>query len=49
VLAFFDWAFKNGDGAAAQLSYVSLPETVKTTVRKSWSQIRSASGKPVYP
>jgi len=49
VLAFFDWAFKNGDGAAAQLSYVSLPETVKATVRKSWSQIRAASGKPVYP
>ncbi len=25
VLKFFDWAYKNGDGTAAGLDYVSLP------------------------
>src|SRR5258707_7980140 len=29
VLAFFDWAYKNGDGAAASLDYVPLPAPVK--------------------
>ncbi len=36
ALAFFDWAFKNGDQAAAQLDYVPLPEALKTQVRASW-------------
>jgi len=49
VLAFIDWSFKNGDGAAAQLSYVPLPEGVKDTVRKSWVRIKGPGGKPVYP
>jgi phosphate transport system substrate-binding protein len=48
VLAFFDWAYKNGDAAAASLDYVPLPETVKTLVRKSWSRIAGPDGKPVY-
>ncbi len=47
VLKFFDWAFKNGDGLATQLSYVSLPPEVKALVRKSWSGV-SAGGKPIY-
>src|SRR5690606_24169664 len=28
VLEFFDWAFKNGDKAAAELDYVPLPDNV---------------------
>src|SRR5579862_5550324 len=39
VLAFFDWAYKNGDGAAASLDYVTLPPSVKDLVRKSWAGI----------
>lgn len=40
VLAFFDWAYKNGDAAAAQLAYVPLPPAVKDLVRKSvWSKV----------
>jgi len=48
VLAFFDWAYKNGNPAAAQLDYVSLPDPVKASMRKQWAAIKDASGKPVY-
>jgi phosphate transport system substrate-binding protein len=49
VLAFFDWAYKNGDPAAQGLDYVTLPEPVKALVRKSWTTIVGPGGKPVYP
>jgi phosphate transport system substrate-binding protein len=49
VLAFFDWAYKNGDPAAQSLDYVTLPVSVKNLVRKSWSTIQGPSGKAVYP
>ena len=40
VLAFFDWAYKNGDTAAADLAYVPLPASVKELVRKlAWSKL----------
>ena len=48
VLAFFDWAYKNGDATAASLDYVPLPENVKALVRKSWSKITGPDSKPVY-
>jgi len=41
VLEFFDWAYKNGDQAAANLAYVPLPQNVKDLVRKlAWSQLK---------
>jgi phosphate transport system substrate-binding protein len=49
VLAFFDWAYKNGDAQAAALDYVTLPAPVKALVRKSWNTIVGPSGKPVSP
>jgi phosphate transport system substrate-binding protein len=50
VLAFFDWAYKNGDAEAAQLDYVPLPESLKGLVRKTvWPKIDGPNGKPVYP
>jgi len=49
VLAFFDWAYKNGNPAAASLDYVPLPDAVKATVRRSWSTIVGPNGRPVYP
>jgi phosphate transport system substrate-binding protein len=49
VLAFFDWAYKNGDLAAQGLDYVTLPLPVKNLVRKSWGAIAGPSGKPAYP
>jgi phosphate transport system substrate-binding protein len=49
VLAFFDWAYKNGDAAADQLHYVSLPGPVKDMVRKQWADtIKSKDGAALY-
>jgi phosphate transport system substrate-binding protein len=48
VLAFFDWAYKNGNPAAEALDYVSLPEGVKGLIRKSWLKVVGPDGKPVY-
>ncbi|RAK59247.1 phosphate ABC transporter substrate-binding protein PstS [Phenylobacterium hankyongense] len=48
VLAFFDWAYKNGDAAAVSLDYVPLPAAVKDLIRKSWSKVVGPDGKPVY-
>lgn len=40
VLKFFDWAFKNGKGMAAELDYVALPDALTAEIRsKVWSQI----------
>ncbi|WP_293898584.1 phosphate ABC transporter substrate-binding protein PstS [Phenylobacterium sp.] len=48
VLAFFDWAYKNGDAAAVQLDYLPMPAAVKDMVRKSWARVVGPDGKPVY-
>ena len=48
VLKFFDWAYKNGDGAAAQLDYVPLPAAVKDLIRRSWGKVVGPDNKPVY-
>ncbi len=48
VLTFFDWCYKNGDGAADQLDYVPLPASVKDLIRKSWTKVLGPDGKPVY-
>ncbi|HEY3813528.1 MAG TPA: phosphate ABC transporter substrate-binding protein PstS [Caulobacteraceae bacterium] len=49
VLKFFDWAYKNGDAAAAQLDYVPLPLALKNQIRKQWTANVHAGGKPCYP
>ena len=48
TLKFFDWSYANGDKAAADLDYVTLPESVKAMIRKEWSaDIKDASGKAI--
>lgn len=47
ALAFFDWAFRNGQAAADQLHYVMLPASVQATIRQRWSQVQ-VGGSPVY-
>ncbi|HEX7688776.1 MAG TPA: phosphate ABC transporter substrate-binding protein PstS [Burkholderiaceae bacterium] len=47
VMKFFDWAFTNGDKAAAELDYVSLPDSVKSLIRKQWAEVKDSSGKTV--
>jgi phosphate transport system substrate-binding protein len=50
VLKFFDWAYKNGNGAADALDYVPLPDSVKQLVRqRAWAKIQGSDGKAVYP
>ena len=46
-LKFFDWAYVNGDKAAADLEYVALPASVKDLVRKQWASVVDGAGKPV--
>jgi phosphate transport system substrate-binding protein len=48
ALKFFDWAYKNGGQMALDLDYVPLPDSLTKLVRKSWSDIKDASGKPVW-
>lgn len=40
VIKFFDWAFKNGQAAASDLDYVSLPNSLTDQIRsRVWSKI----------
>jgi phosphate transport system substrate-binding protein len=48
VLAFFDWAYKNGTQDAVGLDYVTLPDPVKALIRRSWATIDGPDGKPAY-
>ena len=38
VIKFFDYAFKNGDGAAKKLGYIALPEATKNMIREYWAE-----------
>ena len=41
VLKFFDWAFRNGKKDAADLDYVSLPDSLTRQIRERvWTQIK---------
>ena len=49
VLAFFDWAFKNGDEMAAELDYVPLPENVANDIREIWTnEIKATDGAAIW-
>jgi len=48
VVKFFDWAFKNGAPAAAELDYVPMPATVVKQVQDAWkANLKDASGKAI--
>ena len=48
VVKFFDWSFANGDKAAGELDYVTLPDSVKAQIRKTWeSSLKDAAGKAI--
>jgi phosphate transport system substrate-binding protein len=48
TLKFFDWAFKNGNQTAADLDYISLPDSVVSEIRSQWkTKVKDASGKPI--
>jgi phosphate transport system substrate-binding protein len=49
TLAFFDWAYKNGDADASSLDYIPLPQSVKDLVRQQWAAtIKDQGGQPLY-
>jgi phosphate transport system substrate-binding protein len=47
ALKFFGWAFEKGGKAAEELDYIPLPKTVVELIKKSWSNIKDADGKPL--
>jgi phosphate transport system substrate-binding protein len=49
TLKFFDWSYRNGSKMAEELDYVPLPPEVVKLVSAAWSNLKDASGKPVYP
>lgn len=48
VLKFFDWALKNGGKQALEMDYVPIPADTVKLIGASWSNIKDASGKPVF-
>ncbi|ALK96668.1 phosphate ABC transporter substrate-binding protein [Massilia sp. WF1] len=49
VLKFFDYAFKNGGAAAADLDYVPMPASVTKLVEDAWkANLKDASGKAIW-
>lgn len=50
VLAFFDWAWREGAEMASDLDYVPLPEAVTEQIRTLWAQqVRGEDGSAVWP
>ncbi len=47
TLKFFNWAYANGEKAAADLDYVPMPAAAVAAIQKSWSEIKDASGKAI--
>ncbi|WP_176046472.1 phosphate ABC transporter substrate-binding protein PstS [Burkholderia sp. BCC1644] len=46
TLKFFDWAFRAGNQTAADLDYITLPDSVVSEIRTQWkTKIKDASGK----
>jgi phosphate transport system substrate-binding protein len=49
VVKFFDYAFKNGAAAAAELDYVPMPASVVKLVQGAWkAQLKDTSGGAIY-
>jgi phosphate transport system substrate-binding protein len=48
ALKFFDWAYANGDDAAAALDYIPIPDALVGEIKKEWSKVKGQDGNPVY-
>ena len=49
VMSFFDWAFKKGGAAAAQLDYVPMPDGVTNKIREQWkTDVKAADGSAIW-
>ena len=47
ALKFFDWAFAKGGPAAEELDYIPMPAAVVTLIKKEWTNVTDAGGKPL--
>ena len=47
ALKFFTWAYEKGDKMASDLDYVPMPDAVVGLVKKEWSKVTGADGKPI--
>ncbi|WP_435949721.1 phosphate ABC transporter substrate-binding protein PstS [Psychrobacter sp. DM8] len=48
VLAFFDWAYSQGDEDALALDYVPFSDNAVTLFKAKWSEVVDSEGQPVY-
>lgn len=48
ALAFFDWAYQNGDQLAQDLSYVPFSQANKEIFKQSWSAVKGKDGQALY-
>ena len=48
VLAFFDWAYAQGDEDAMALDYVPFSDTAVALFKAKWNEVVDSEGKPVY-
>lgn len=49
VLTFFNWAFENGAGMAAELDYVPMPKAVTDQITAAWkTDIKAADGSAIW-
>lgn len=49
VLAFFDWAYREGDKLALELDYIPMPPKVVKLIQASWKkEIKDANGNPLW-
>lgn len=48
VLAFFNWAYQNGDESAKSLDYVPFSDTAVSLFQAAWADIKDTDGAPVF-
>jgi phosphate transport system substrate-binding protein len=49
ALAFFEWAYANGEKTALELDYIPMPQSVVKLVHAEWkAKLKDTAGKPIY-
>jgi phosphate transport system substrate-binding protein len=48
ALKFFAWAYDKGGKMAEELDYIPMPTSVVASVKKTWAEVKDASGKSVF-
>jgi phosphate transport system substrate-binding protein len=49
AIKFFAWTYAKGGSMAEELDYVPMPETVVSSIKRAWSEIKDMNGKPIFP